>query len=259
VPALRELQRAFAHALFTDASGPELALIAAAPSERAGRFDIYRNNVHVGFLKALAIGFPVIERLVGANYFSQLAEQFLGAHPSRAGNLHHIGEPFPDFLRKKFGATEYAYLADVAALEWAREEVLIAADEPAIEVSTLREVSPSTYDDIRFDVHAAARLVRSDYPVTAIWRTNQSESSSDEVVDLRSGGENVLVLRATDCIEFHRLPAGDFAALRAFAAGFPLGTALEAALAADPTFDLASALHRFFRLNLFTAISAPRT
>lgn len=252
MPALRELQRVFANGLFSGSVERALELVRATPPGSADRFDVYRNNVRVGFSKALAITFPVVERLVGGVYFQQLAEELQRAHPSRAGNLHHIGEPFPGFLGEKFAGSEYAYLADVAALEWAREEVLLAADDSPLDVGTLRDIPSHAYAELRFSLRAAVRLLRSDFPVTAIWRTNQPDAGTDEVVDLRSGGENVLVLRTPECIEFHRLRAGDFAALRAFAAGFPLGTALDAALAADAKFDLARALQRFFRLNLFT-------
>jgi hypothetical protein len=93
--------------------------------------------------------------------------------------------------------------------------------------------------------------VRSDYPIVRIWSANQPESSGEEIIELDSGGDNVLVLRTHDFIEFRRLPAGEFAALAAIAAGFPLGAALETALAADPAFDLARALHQFFSLKLF--------
>jgi hypothetical protein len=99
------------------------------------------------------------------------------------------------------------------------------------------------------------RLVRSDFPIVRIWSANQQGAPDEEIVDLSSGGDNVLVMRTREHVEFHRLPEGEFAALRAIAAGFPLGTALEAALAVDAAFNLGPALHRFFRLNLFTALT----
>ena len=62
----------------------------------------------------------------------------------------------------------------------------------------------------------------------------------------------MLVLRAPECIEFHRIPAGEFAALAAFDRGEDLITALEAALAADPEFNVGAALQRFVSLQLLT-------
>jgi hypothetical protein len=242
MPALRELQRDFADALFS-----------AQPAAADG-IEIYRNNLREGFIKALAIGFPVIERLVGAEYFRRLALDFLGAHPSRNGNLHHIGAPFPRFLGSRFESTEYAYLADVAALEWAHQEVLIAADARPITVETLHAIPDTDYETLRFDLQPAAALVRSVYPILRIWSANQPHSSADEQIDLAEGGDNVLVLRTAECIEFHRLPAGDFVALEILSRGDTIGTAFEAAASADSAFDLATALQRFFSLGLFVGL-----
>jgi hypothetical protein len=257
VLALRDLQLRFAEALFDGTDDRVEAQIVANGLPVAERVEIYRNNLRAGFIKALAIGFPVVERLVGVDYFRQLALDFLRACPSRAGNLHHIGGPFVPFLRERFASAEYAYLADVAALEWAYEEVFIAPDAEPISLEALRDVEPASYEHLRFDLHPACTLVKSTYPIVRIWRANQPEASGEETIDLRDGGDNVLVLRAPDGIQLHRLPSGDFAALDALARGLPLGAALEAAQSADTTFDLGAALRCFMSLNLLVRLHSP--
>lgn len=254
MPALRDLQLRFADALFDGADDAVAPEIVANGIDPAQRIDIYRNNLREGFIQALAIGFPVIERLVGTEYFRQLALGFQRAHPSRAGNLHHIGGPLPGFLHERFAQTEYAYLADVAALEWAHEEVLIAADVTPITVDALRDVDPADYERLRFDLHPASRLVTSSYPVVRIWRANQPDASNEEIIDLRAGGQRVLVLRTAEGTEFHSLPAGDFAALVAFARGEPLAVALDDAQQADAELDFGTALRRFFSLNVLVGL-----
>jgi hypothetical protein len=254
VLALRELQLRFADALFDgtdDAVAPEVVANGVEPAERIA---VYRNNLREGFIQALEISFPVIEKLVGPEYFRQLALDFLRAHPSRTGNLHHIGGPLAGFLRERFAESEYDYLADVAALEWAFEDALIAADAQPMTVDALSEIDPADYEQLRFELHPASKLVQSAYPIVRIWRANQPETASDEVIDLRAGGERVLVLRSTDGIEFHSLPAGDFAALDAFARGEALGVALDQAQRVDAAFDLGAALVRFMRLNVLVGL-----
>jgi hypothetical protein len=250
--ALRDLQRQFVHALFDDASESLKAHIDANGIDGTDRLEIYRNNLREGFIKALALGFPVIERLVGTDYFRQLARQFQLAHPSRAGNLHHIGAPFAGYLREQLGQTEYAYLADVAALEWAHQEALVAEDAATLSIDALRHVDPAQYESLRFTLHPAIGLVRSPFPIVRIWRANQPDTPSDEMIDLASGGDNVLVLRGADCIEFHRLPAPDFALLEAFAQNETLGTAFEKSLIVEASFDLGAALRRLLILPVFT-------
>jgi hypothetical protein len=256
VLTLRELQLRFASALFDGAEDAIASVVVANGIDPAQRIDVYRNNLREGFIQALAITFPVIERLVGTDFFRQLARDFQRAHPSRAGNLHHIGGPFPGFLRARFADTEYDYLADVAALEWAYEEALIAADAQPMTIDALRDIDPANYEELRFELHPASRLVQSAYPIVRIWRANQAETASDETIDLRAGGERVLVLRSAEGIEFHSLPVGDFVALEAFARGAPLGVALDEAQRAEAAFDLGAALVRFMRLNVLVG---PRT
>ena len=254
MPGLRELQLRFADALFEGADAAVQAEIVADGVSAAERIDIYRNNLREGFIQSLSLGFPVIERLVGTEYFRQLALDFLRARPSRAGNLHHIGRPFPQFLRERFAESEYAYLPDVAALEWACEEALVAPDAAPLSADDLREIDPSSYESLRFALHPACALVRSAYPIVRIWHANQPDMSADETIDLRDGADRVLVMRAPKGVQFHELPAGDFAALDAFARGLTLGAALEAAQAIDPEFDLGTALRRFLNLDLLVGI-----
>lgn len=255
--ALRELQVRFAAALFDGELEPIEPHIMRDGLEAAARLDVYRNNLCEGFIKALALGCPIIQQLVGEEYFRHLALDFLRAHPSRAGNLHHIGAPFTDFLGQRFARTGYAYFADIAALEWAHQNALVAVEREAMSPDALRDLDPPDYESLRFDLHPACALVKSDYPIIRIWRAHQPHASPSETIDLGDGGDSVLVVRTPECIEFHRLPAGDFAALSSLSRGESLGEALEKAQAADAMFDLGAALRRFLTLKLFTGFHLP--
>jgi hypothetical protein len=256
VPPLRELQLRFAAALFDDAPEAVLPWIRGDGFDPEARVGIYRNNLREGFIKALALEFPVIQRLVGDDYFRQLAMLFLADHPSRAGNLHHIGEPFAPFLRRRFESTPYSYLPDVASLEWAYQESFVAAEAPPLDLQVLRGMAPEAYAALRFRLHPACKLVSSSFPIVRIWSANQTGADSDEVIDLQSGVDFVLVRRAADGIEFHRLPPADFAFLDAIARGAVLADALEAAQTVDAAFDPGAVLRRFVALGVVTAIHA---
>jgi len=251
---LRELQLRFCAAVFDDALDAVTPWIHGDEIDAEARVSIYRHNVHEGFTKTLALEFPVIERLVGEDYFRQLALLLLAEHPSRAGNLHHIGAPFSLFLRRRFEGTPYSYLSDVAALEWAYQESMVAAEVPPLDLDTLRSVAPHAYEQLRFALHPACVLVRSAYPIVRIWTTNQQNVGNEEVIELSSGADLVLVRRADDAIEFRRLSVGDFTLLGALARDTALGDALEAARALDPDFNLGAALRRFIALGVLTGV-----
>jgi hypothetical protein len=88
-----------------------------------------------------------------------------------------------------------------------------------------------------------------------IWRANQPGTLSDELIDLDSGGDNVLVLRTPECVEFHSLPAAQFALFEALARGERLGAALDCAQSVDSEFDLGAALRHLMELRVLTTLS----
>ena len=258
MPALRELQLAFVSAMF-DESNDVQAQVREEGMSADARLGVYQNNLREGFIKALALGFPVIERLGGTDYFRQLALELLAAHPSRSGNLHHIGGPFAPFLAQKFAETQYAYFADVAALEWAHQEALLApdADGDALTSTAFAGIAPEDYERLTFSLHPACRFVQSRYPIVKIWRVNQPETLSDEVIDLAAGGDNVLVLRTPECVEFHRLPVARFALFEALGRGENLGVALERAQVVESDFDFGDALRHLLELRVLTGLHVP--
>ena len=257
MPALRELQLGFAAALFDEADESVHAHIVEDGMTAEARLGIYRNNLHEGFIKALAIDFPVIERLVGADYFRQLALELLRAHPSRSGNLHHIGGPFAPFLKQKFAATRYACFADIAALEWAYQQAQIAADAEALSADAFRGIDPADYERLTFVLRPACGFVQSIYPIVSIWRANQPETQSDDAIDLDAGADNVLILRTPECVEFHRLSNARFALFEALGRGENLGVAVGLAQALEADFDFAAALRHLIELRIFAGLGLP--
>jgi hypothetical protein len=259
MPTLRELQLNFVAALFDEADRRVDEHIRKEGLPAGVRLDFYRNNLHEGFIKTLATGFPAIKRLVGKDYFRQLAGELLRTHPSRSGNLHHVGEPFAPFLREKFDGTQYEYLSDVAALEWAHQKALIAADATPLTADAFRDVDSAQYEQLTFELHPSCSFVKSRYPIVRIWRANQPETASDEVIDLNSGGNNVLVLRTPECVELHRLPLPQFMLFESLGSGERLGVALDRAQSVEADFDLGAALRHLLELNILIGLRPKET
>lgn len=255
MPTLHELQRRFAAALFDDAPAAVNADIRAAGVNAVARLGIYRAQLRATFLRTLALEYPVIERLVGSEYFKTLALEFHAVHPSRAGDLQHIGAAFAAFLRERFCGGPYDYLSHVAALEWAYQESMIAAEAPELNRDALRQIDPADYARLHFELHPACRLFSSEYPVLDIWRANQPRSEATEIIDLASGATHALLHRRAHVVQLHRLSAAQFALLTALAQQLTLGEALDAAQNAAPDFDLGAALRLFAALGALTAVT----
>ena len=221
--SLHELQVAFLDGTLHGYPAQISSLIAASELAPEARVAIYANNAREGFLQALTATFPVIERLAGRDWFRQTGREYMRRYPSRSGNLHFVGERFAAFLDDALRGTEYAYFADVARLEWAYQEVLVAADHPSFDIAALSGVSPDDYDSLTFRVHPAARLVESRYPLLAIWKANQPDADTSTSIALDAGPTRLLVIRRDDHVELRELSAAEYALLAAFMRGETLG------------------------------------
>jgi uncharacterized protein len=258
VLTLRDIQTQVVNALLNGAIEDIAYLVAHSRFGPTAGLGVYRNNTTEGFRKALAMEFPVIERLVGAQYFSQLSLRYQQHQPSSSGDLRHIGANFPRFLAQEFASSKLDYLGDVAELEWTIESTSIAADEYAVAIEELRRASPERYPDLRLTRRKSTALVGSIYPIVTIWQTNQSSDLPYETIDLAQGGQHALVRRSQRGMEILVLSAPEFEFLRILDASCPLIAALDAALSVDADFDLGASLRRFFELGLFSRIYIPQ-
>ncbi|MCA2012453.1 putative DNA-binding domain-containing protein [Cereibacter sphaeroides] len=134
------------------------------------RFAVYRNNVQHGLTRALAARFPVVERLVGPEFFTAVARLFAAAHPPSSPVLSDWGEGFPSFLRAFPPAAGLPYLPEVAQLEWLRGIAFHAADAPMVDPAALGAVDPARLI-LRFA--PSVQAFASEHPAVSIWRMNQ--------------------------------------------------------------------------------------
>lgn len=252
--SLHKLQTEFAAAILED-SPAVLARIRAGRFSAARHLQVYRNNTFANLTDALAADYPVIQRLVGEGFFNFLADAYIRRHPPRSGNLHQFGDALAEFLGGFEPARHLPYLPDVARLEWAWQESYHAADAQALSAEALAAVAAEDYSRLVFALHPSVRLLESRYPCRRIWQVNQPGIDEAPAVDLGAGAERLLVVRHGIEVVVLALGTGEHALLRAFAAGRALGVAANAALTAEPAFDLGAALRRHVGAGHVTGFS----
>jgi uncharacterized protein len=216
MPSLLEQQRGFAAALL-------------APAADSPRMAVYRANVLGNWRGALAGAYPVVQRIVGEDFFAALARDYAAACPSVSGDLHEYGAQLAKFLAAHEEARDLPYLPDVARLEWHAHRAHYAADPAPFDVSRPSEAR----------LAPACALLESEWPLAQIWHAHQ-DGGDPTTVDLGSGPDRVLVHRKGWRVAVRSLRPGDYRFLERLGAG--LGAALEAAVAADSGFDPRAAL-----------------
>jgi hypothetical protein len=254
---LASFETSFADALLNADRPVPRGITAHNAAVPARRFAVYRNNVVLGLGKALKSRFPVVEKLVGEEFFAAMARRFVMAQPPRSPLLATYGDSFPAFIAAFEPASEIPYLADVAQLEAARTRAYHAADAAAIDTGRLTALDSEVVERIRIDMHPSAEIVRSPYPIVTIWAMNSGEQELAPIADWR--GEDALVARPCLEVQVRRLPPGGAAFLLALAAGRSLGDAAGAALADDPDFDLTNNLAGLIDTGLVRNIAEPKS
>ncbi len=225
-PTHAALQGAFHAALWSDLV-PE-GLAAPASDEVARRFSVYRNNVQHGLTRALAARFPVIEALVGVEFFTAMARVFAAGAPPRDPVLMRWGDAFPGFLERFPPVAHLPWLGDVAQLEFARGRAYHAADAAPVPVEALQVPD---LEALHLVLHPSVTLFASPHPAVRIWQAHQDGARPSGPVG--PGPDHALIARDPGlAVIVEPLDPGSHAVLAALAGGQPLG---QAAALADPT------------------------
>ena len=240
----------FAAALLDADRAPPAGLRAWNGSDVTRRFGVYRNNVIVSLVGALADTFPVLRTLVGDEFFDAMAGVYVRARPPTSPVLAHYGAGFAAWLEDFAPARALPYLPDMARLEHARVEAWHAADAPPLgaEQIAARCADLASLPASRPGLHPSCRVLSSAYAVDALWAVHQSPRDQSAVdIDVPC---NVLVLRdPADEVLVVPVDPPVAAFCRALLAGASFAQAVEHA----PGIDLAGALAVLLRHGAIVA------
>lgn len=205
---LRELQAEFTAALFDRGHALPVDVTDRHGARRpTRRFNIHRNNVFGCLTDLLLAYFPVVARLVGAEFFFAMAREFVRESPPRSPVLSRYGGRFPVFIQKFPPARDLPYLVDIARLEWLRQRAYHARDQVPIAADDLAAIPARHVPDVTFELHPSVGLVVSRYPVVTIWQTNRHDAEV-RPISLDGGGEAALIVRPQLEVLVVPLPSG---------------------------------------------------
>lgn len=249
-------QAAFTAALFTpDAEVPDNLRKRTDGRPASRRFDVYRNNVVASLVSVLETGFSVTRALVGDAFFRAMAAEYVRANRPKTAVLFEYGASFPDFIASFPPARGVAPLADCARIEQARREVYHEADAAPLGAEALGSVAPDALPGCRLSLHPAIRLLALSHPAGTIWQRHQDNEVPD-LSGLPDGGEDVLIHRRGFDVSIRVLAQGQFLFLSALQSGETLAAAADAALGADPSFDLAAAMALLLETGMIAQIKS---
>lgn len=248
------LQQGFATALLDPAALPPRNLTAREGKAIHRRFNVYRNNVVVSLIEALAAIYPAVQRITGPGFFRAMARFHVRESPPTSPLLFEYGRGFPDFIDGYPHAQQFPWLGDVARIERCWLDACHAADAAPLAAETLAAVPQTDLGELRFVAHPATRMVRSRFCAGAIFTMNRADGPVTRLD--AANPEDVLITRPGMEVEVRHLPAGGALFLARLLAGTPLGSAVAGTLDECPGFDLGSNLAGLLEAGVFTAIQS---
>jgi hypothetical protein len=138
---------------------------ASASLTACERLEVVAAMVRARLADCLADDYPGLRHAVGERAFEELARAYLARHPSTHYSLNALGRRMPEFLRE--ARPREPFLAQLAGLERAVQEVFDAPQEPPLSADAVLAVPPARWSRLRLRTIAALELVASDYPVRA--------------------------------------------------------------------------------------------
>lgn len=181
--SLLELQHDFIHALF-DRQQQETAAAwvqTQGSLDAAQRVGIYRHSVHGILWQYLRSLYPVCQHLVGNAFFEQVCDQYIDQFPPTRPFLAEYGDGFAAFLHQHPSLTALRWIAEVARLEWARQQAWNAVNQAAADFSRLAWLDEEQQASLRLQLPASAQWLESDYAIHAIWLAHQPEESAEKL------------------------------------------------------------------------------
>jgi len=198
------------------------------------RLAIYQESITECLANALRETYPVCEKLVGDDFFSGMAYQYIEKNPSTSPNLFDYGDRFADFVFDFKPAQSLPYLSDVCRLEWAWHRAYYATNQRPMDFNLLANISTEHQADIIFKLPVGSTLLTSNFPIHRIWKTNQDMNQSESFIHLDEGAERLLIWRKNLDVNIEDLTEDEWQLLTEIAHHMKLGDVCEKnALASD--------------------------
>jgi hypothetical protein len=204
------------------------------------RFAIYRDNVRVSLVEALADNFPTVVALLGQEFFGGMASAYVQDHKPQSPLLIEYGVSFPEFIEGFTHTAAHPYLADVARFDHAWLASWAAAEAETMTLRDLQTFSPEALADSRVELHPAAKMVISSWPVYSIWFAHQA--AEPNLSQLQWQAQSAVIARPQADVQVTQLLDDQACFVHALVSGQTIAMAAERALVTDRAFDVGKTL-----------------
>jgi len=203
---------------------------------------VYQGSLSANAKRALKISFPTVKQLVGDEFFSQLCDNFLHAHPPTAGDWGEWGCELPSWLARSTELVDYPYLGDCAQLDWlchqGERAGNIAADRDSLPLLAENDIYQTT-----IKLCSGVAILPSMYPTVDIWNAHHAADKNAELFAQAAQSiaekkpQSVLIWRPEWKAKVKEITTSEFLFLQHTLSGQSIGDTLDALSSTDFSFE----------------------
>ena len=168
--ALRELQLGFQAYVLGGAGAPPATVAGTGTASAEDRMHVYADAIRLRFLEVLGQDYPGVHALAGDDEFRSLGLAYAAAHPSQHPSIRWYGRHLAAFLGSAAPWRDHPVLDEMARFEWAKGELLDAADSPVVGVEDIAAIPPEQWAGIRPRLKPAVRRLALEWNAPNLWK-----------------------------------------------------------------------------------------
>lgn len=205
---LNEWHAAFGALLAGDAHALQREMRGTAHFSVQQRLAVYTNNYHQGLISNLRLTFERCNALVGDDYFTQLAADYVQHNPPNLP-LNDYGAGFPVHLERlqqeKQELQAMGYLPDLARLDWLCDQVHGCAERNVWPGEAFAALTPDQQAAACLQLSADCFLMRSHWSLSTLWALHLGLQDSADM-QYRAQAEYLLITRQDYRVTLEVLP-----------------------------------------------------
>ena len=213
MPELEQLQRAFAHYLLREQGDITLQVAGDDKASAEERMALYAGAYRARLIETLGNDFPGLWGLLGDRQFWSLCLDYIDHFPSRYPSIRWFGVNMEQFLRTYEPYSEYPQVAEMAAFEWAQNQVFDAKDSSVLTVQDVQNIPAQHWPGMSFTFIPAMQTLDLFWNAPSIWKALDEAGDSVPDWERRSYPQVWLVWRQMLTPKWRPLPVDEAWAL----------------------------------------------
>jgi len=178
---LAELQLDLQNYLLNKNEEPDGLTLETARFSQKDRLNIYHSAYRLRLIETLSNDYPALKRYIGKDSFTELANEYIEAHPSTHPSLRWFGQYFSPFIQQHTVWRDKQEVAELATFEWSQAMSFDSSDVLSIGVDSLRLLKPEEWMSLKLVFHPSVNIMQFFSNTPALWQALTQEIACPEI------------------------------------------------------------------------------